>query len=78
MEDILTDEILHLEQWIAHLRASLPEEQEIIRCMTSCPRRRFCYGRYDEFAALEVQETEQKIAKIQLDNNELKARLCKD
>ena len=78
MEDSPNDQILHLEQRIACLRANLPEEPEIICHMTSCPRRRFCYRRYDEFAALEVQETKQKIAQIQLDVNKLKAGLCKD
>jgi uncharacterized small protein (DUF1192 family) len=78
MEDTLNDQILHLEQQIARLRANLPEELEIICRMTSCLRRRLCYGRYDKFAALEVQETKQKIAQIQLDINKLKAGLCKD
>ena len=78
-EDTLNDQILHLEQRIARLRANLPEELEIMHRMTFCPRRRFCYGRYDEFAALEVQETKQKIDRIQLDINELKVGgLCKD
>jgi hypothetical protein len=78
MEDTLNDQILHLEQQIACLMANLPEELEIICRMTSCPRRRFCYRRYDKFAALEVQETNQKIAQIQQDINKLKAGLCKD
>jgi hypothetical protein len=78
MEDTVNDQILHSEQRISCLRANLPEELEIICRMTSCPRRRFCYGRYDEFAALEVQETEQKIAQIQLDINKLMTGLCKD
>ncbi len=63
-DKILTDKIVCLEHWISCLRANLPGEQDIIHCTISHPRTRFSSRCSDQFAALAVQETEQKIAHI--------------